>query len=182
VVVAARHTPGPPSSRDDGEDDEDEGTEAHSREEDTMDMTDGGLEEEPIYAKTSRAPKKKAWPVGSNGLRKKRVMKTREYKDAKGYLRKYCASHVKPFLTNPAGSEDYSDYESVSSASEEPPEAGKQKKATKKAKEEMKPQVKKEETTVELPKQQSAPAKSKKPTTLAAGGRKKTLDSFFAKK
>jgi DNA polymerase delta subunit 3 len=150
-----------------------------------MDMTDGGVEEEPIYAKTNRAPKKKAWPVGSNGLRKKRVTKTREYKDAKGYLRKYCTSCIRHFLTNLAESEDYSDYESVNSASEEPPEPGTQKKATKKAKE-TKPKVKKEETTVELPKQgsftQSTSAKSKQPSKLATGGRKKTLDSFFAKK
>lgn len=83
--------------------------------------------------------------------------------------------------------EDYSDYESVNSASEEPPEPGTQKKATKKAKEAAKPSIKKEEIATPLPKQgsfkqSSAPAKPKQSSSQGAGGKKKTLDSFFAKK
>lgn len=88
MIVANRHTPGPPSSRGDGDDEDDEGTENTSRDEDAMDTTYGGIEE-PKYAKVNRAPKKKTWPIGSNGLRKKRVVKTREYKDAKNYLREH---------------------------------------------------------------------------------------------
>lgn len=59
-----------------------------------MDMTDGDGETEDIkYAKVSRGTQKKKkageWPVGRNGLRKKRVLKEREWTDEKGFLRTF---------------------------------------------------------------------------------------------
>ncbi|KIM33153.1 hypothetical protein M408DRAFT_14022 [Serendipita vermifera MAFF 305830] len=171
VVAAPRHVPGPPSTKggttENDEEEEDE-PEQSSLGEDAMEMSDGV--EEPKYAKVNRAKKSK-WPLGANGLRKKRIVKTREFTDKRGFLQM----------------EDYSEYESVNSESEQPPDpAAKGKKATKEVK------VKPEPVEQEIPKlakqssfKESAPAKPKpKPKQSATGGttKKKTLDSFFAKK
>jgi hypothetical protein len=89
VVAAPRHIPGPPSSREDGteNDDDDEEPGQSSLGEDPMEMSDDAIEE-PKYAKTTHATKKsKKWPVGANGLRKRRILHTREYTDARGFLR-----------------------------------------------------------------------------------------------
>jgi DNA polymerase delta subunit 3 len=57
-------------------------------------------EEAPKYAKVSRA-KKKAWPVGANGLRKKRIVKSRQYTDDKGFMGKSsCYYKCHPYLTD----------------------------------------------------------------------------------
>jgi hypothetical protein len=91
VVIAHRHTPGPPSSREDGGDEEDEDDDQSAKnplgeEDEAMEVSDNPSEKIQ-YAKNSRSQKKKAWPVGSNGLRKRRTVKTRQYTDARGFLR-----------------------------------------------------------------------------------------------
>ena len=88
-MLAPRHVPGPPSSKFDtgGEDnDEEDGTaEASIEEDEPMETSE---RDEPMYAKTKRATKKqKGWPVGANGLRKRRVVKTRESTDKRGFIR-----------------------------------------------------------------------------------------------
>jgi hypothetical protein len=88
-VAAPRHIPGPPSSREDGTENEDdpEEPEQSSLGEDPMEMSDDAIEE-PKYAKIVRTTKKsKKWPIGANGLRKRRIVQTREYTDARGFLR-----------------------------------------------------------------------------------------------
>lgn len=170
VVLAPRHVPGPPSSKFDtgGEDnDEDEEAEPSIEEDEPMETSET---EEPMYAKTKRPTKKqKAWPMGANGLRKRRVVKTREYTDKRGFIQ----------------TEDYSEYESVDSESEQPPEPTKAKKkggnsGTAGSR------VKKEEPEVKLPKagtsKESTTAKPKPKPGPAPQGGKKTIDSFFQKK
>ncbi|KAI6039732.1 DNA polymerase subunit Cdc27 [Pisolithus marmoratus] len=62
----------------------------------SSDADDMDTDDEPIVKPKKRAPKKVV-PVGRNGLKKKRVIKTRTTTDAKGYMQ----------------TEDYSSYESV---------------------------------------------------------------------
>ncbi|KAH9899811.1 DNA polymerase subunit Cdc27 [Cubamyces lactineus] len=74
------------------------------------------MEEDKPKPKPRKKKEKKVIPVGRNGLKKKRVMKSRMTVDAKGYM----------------VTEDYSSYESVDEeeAEEEPPKKGRGKKAT----------------------------------------------------
>lgn len=142
--------------------------------------------EEPKYAKASRT-KKKAWPVGANGLRKKRVVKSREYTDSKGFMGELVIqAYTVHFTSSPiyVAIEDYSEYESVNSESEQPPEpSSKPKKsakntdsqATSKGAAENKP------AASTLKKSSSSKPKQEGSTTTARG-KKKTLDSFFQKK
>lgn len=86
VVTAPRHVPGPPSTRGgttENDEEEDE-QEEESLGEDPMEMSDGV--DEPKYAKANRTKKAK-WPVGANGLRKRRLVRTREFTDKRGFLR-----------------------------------------------------------------------------------------------
>lgn len=49
------------------------------------------MADEPVPApKTKKRRPKKVVPVGSNGLRKKRVIKSKESLDPKGYTSKWC--------------------------------------------------------------------------------------------
>jgi hypothetical protein len=82
--------------------------------------------------------------------------------------------------------EDYSEYESVNSESEQPPDpAAKSKKAPKEPKAKAEP-VEKKEPAAKLTKQSSfkeTAAPKPKPKQAATGAtKKKTLDSFFSKK
>ncbi|KAJ3559182.1 hypothetical protein NM688_g496 [Phlebia brevispora] len=67
-------------------------------------------DDEPVKPKPRKRKEKKVWPVGRNGFRKRRVMKSRMTVDDKGYMGMFI--------------EDYSDYESVD---EEETEAEKEK-------------------------------------------------------
>jgi hypothetical protein len=83
--------------------------------------------------------------------------------------------------------EDYSEYESVNSESEQPPDpAARSKKAPKMVKAKAEP-VEKKEPTAKVVKQSSfkesaAPKPKPKPKAPTGGTKKKTLDSFFSKK
>jgi hypothetical protein len=80
--------------------------------------------------------------------------------------------------------EDYSEYESVNSESEQPPDpAAKSKKAPKEAKAKAEP-VEKKEPVAKVAKQSSfkESAAPKPKPKQAATTKKKTLDSFFSKK
>nr|GAT46742.1 DNA polymerase subunit Cdc27 [Mycena chlorophos] len=115
---------------------------------------------------TKPAPKprkpKKVVPVGKNGLKKRRVVKSKQSLDAKGYI----------------VTEDYSEYESVDEEEEEPaPAKGKGKEKPKeKEKEKEKPKPK--------PAANPAPAKPKpKPSGPSkAAQSSKGIASFFTKK
>ncbi|KAG8835224.1 hypothetical protein FRC17_004786 [Serendipita sp. 399] len=170
VALAPRHTPGPPSTKfDTAEEDEDEEAEQSSLGEEVMETSE--REEEPTYAKVKRATKKKGWPVGANGLRKRRVVKTREFEDDRGFMQ----------------FEDYSEYESVNSESEQPPEPVTTKKASQKASSSSKPSRNQEDTSkVTKPdpaKDGDATAKPKpKPKAPSKSSGKSTITSFFQKK
>lgn len=132
------------------------------------------MEEEEVKPVPKKKRTKKVVPVGSNGLKKRRVVKSRMTTDAKGYmgmqfiyhLYKNCVSHFSYLVT-----EDYSEYESVD---EEEPE-------------EPKPKAKKP-----VAKSKKAEAVEKKPTktitksksTSSLKGKKSTggLMDFFGKK
>ncbi|KAG9023487.1 hypothetical protein FS842_005714 [Serendipita sp. 407] len=186
VMVASRHTPGPPSTKFDtgGEDEDEDEAEAEQSslgEEELMETSD--KEDEPTYAKTKRTAKKKktAWPVGTNELRKRRVVKTREFEDDRGFMQY----------------EDYSEYESVNSESEQPPEpvsvsvsaTTTTKKAAQKTASTSKPQKQQQQDAKKFTKavppaaregDSSAKAKPKAPAKGSAG--KNTIASFFQKK
>lgn len=110
------------------------------------------------------------------------------------YVRFLNCSRMRVKLTFCIEMEDYSEYESVESASEEPPEPSSTQKAKKSTTtKEVKPKVKKEEVTVkkeEAPAtlfrkgsfKESAAPKPKPKTVATSKGNKKTLDSFFGKK
>ncbi|KAG8795112.1 hypothetical protein FRC16_010233 [Serendipita sp. 398] len=188
VMVASRHTPGPPSTKFDtgGEDEDEDEAEAEQSslgEEELMETSD--KEDEPTYAKTKRTAKKKktAWPVGTNGLRKRRVVKTREFEDDRGFMQY----------------EDYSEYESVNSESEQPPEpvsvsaTTTTKKAAQKTASTSKPQkqqqqqqqqdAKKFTKAVPPPTNKEGDSFAKaKPKAPAKGTGKNTIASFFQKK
>ncbi|KAG1726365.1 uncharacterized protein EDB91DRAFT_60920 [Suillus paluster] len=92
---------------------------------DEVDQTDVDLltssageeeEEEDLKPQAKKRKSRKVVPVGRNGLKKHRVMKSRTTTDAKGYMQ----------------TEDYSSYESVSE-DEAPPEDAKKSKGKKKA-------------------------------------------------
>lgn len=98
-----------------------------SEEEDSEDVPTQDLEvdEEPVpVQKAKKRRPKKVVPLGSNGLKKKRVMKSRQTTDAKGYMSRL-------FLPCPLGYsltfflvfEDYSSYESVGDGEEPEPVA-----------------------------------------------------------
>ena len=55
---------------------------------DDVDMADGTTPE-PEPKKTRKKREKKATPVGRNGLKKKKVTKTKKTMDDNGYMRKY---------------------------------------------------------------------------------------------
>lgn len=84
-VVQARQ--GPPSPQHsplgDTDDDDEVATESEALGDEDVQMEG---EDEPSYAKKERK-QKKAWPVGTNGLRKERVVKQRMFQDARGFLR-----------------------------------------------------------------------------------------------
>ncbi|PBK72434.1 hypothetical protein ARMSODRAFT_954132 [Armillaria solidipes] len=126
---------------------------------DDVDMAD-----ETAPAPKKKRKEKKVIPVGRNGLKKKRVVKSRESIDAKGYM----------------VTEDYSSYESVDEE-EEPPAAAKAKSKTSK--------VNKVEEDSDAPVPKPKPL-AKKGSKLVASTRKpsngktgqQTMMSFFGKK
>ncbi|TFL01967.1 DNA polymerase subunit Cdc27-domain-containing protein [Pterulicium gracile] len=130
----------------------------------TMDESDHSREVKPLPKQ--RKPKKVV-PIGANGLKKKRVVKTRSKTDEKGYQ----------------VTEDYSDYESVDE--EEPAPAPKVKAPAKPSAEKPKAEVKPEkppaaattESSKPKPKPKPQP-KAKAPATKGAAGQAK-LGNFF---
>ncbi|KIK78148.1 hypothetical protein PAXRUDRAFT_834711 [Paxillus rubicundulus Ve08.2h10] len=115
------------------------------------------LEDEPIVPQKKRK-QRKAVPVGSNGLKKRRVVKSRTTTDAKGYMQ----------------TEDYSSYESVEECEEAAPLKPKGKKKIVQAKvEEPKPKAMVKE---------EAPSKAKMKTATKPGGgasKRGGLHNFF---
>ncbi|RDX55687.1 hypothetical protein OH76DRAFT_1372104 [Lentinus brumalis] len=121
------------------------------------------MEEDTPKPKPRKKKEKKIIPVGRNGLKKKRVMKTRTTVDAKGYM----------------VTEDYSSYESVD---EEEPEEEKKKPKGRKAPAASKPKKSSDD--------EPAPAKSKPPARTGSikaksagtkAGAQGSLKDFFGK-
>ncbi|KAK0467124.1 DNA polymerase subunit Cdc27 [Desarmillaria tabescens] len=138
---------------------EEEEEEEPSKEGDNVDMAD-----EAVPAPKRKRKEKKVVPVGRNGLKKKRVVKSRESIDAKGYM----------------VTEDYSSYESVDEE-EEPPVAAKAKSKPSK--------VNKvdEDSDAPAPKPKPLARKGSKlaaPTRKVSNGKtgQQTMMSFFGKK
>ncbi len=140
------------------------------------------MEEDTPKPKPRKKKEKKIIPVGRNGLKKKRVMKTRTTVDAKGYMgtsvcdrdvrRAHCVSL---FVVT----EDYSSYESVD---EEEPEEEKKKPKGRKAPAASKPKKSSDD--------EPAPAKSKPPARTGStkaksagtkAGAQGSLKDFFGK-
>jgi len=90
VEKVSRAASGPPSTVHTDDDDymKDEGTSYEEKDDDD----DVEMEDEPVVkSKVVRKPReKKVIPVGSNGLKKRKVTKTRKVADANGYL---CEAH-----------------------------------------------------------------------------------------
>lgn len=97
----------------------------------SSDADDMDVDDEPIVKKPKKRRPAKVIPVGRNGLKKKRVVKTRTTTDAKGYIRMYSFRGIVLILdSHTLETEDYSSYESVeeSEAQSEQPAKGKGKK------------------------------------------------------
>ncbi|KAK0217840.1 DNA polymerase subunit Cdc27 [Armillaria fumosa] len=126
---------------------------------DDVDMAD-----ETVPAPKKKRKEKKVIPVGRNGLKKKRVVKSRESIDAKGYM----------------VTEDYSSYESVDEE-EEPPAAAKGRSKT------LKVNKADEDSDAPVPKPKPLAKKGSKlvaPTRKTSNGKtgQQTMMSFFGKK
>ncbi|KAI0052277.1 hypothetical protein FA95DRAFT_1377918 [Auriscalpium vulgare] len=142
--------------------------------------TDGDVEmavdEEDIQSAPEPAPiakpkrkVKKEIPVGRNGLKKKRVMKSRSTMDDKGY-----------FVT-----EDYSSYESVDEEEREPPKAAKGKKppaAAKKVEGGPPQEEKKVPQKLQVRNSMSGTGAAKAKKATAPAKAKATLNNYFTKK
>ena len=90
---------------------------------DDVDMADGTTVEP---KKVRKKREKKTIPVGRNGLKKKKVMKTKKTMDDNGYMRKYLIWLCVPYMVNRwLGTEDYTDWESVDEAEPELPSRAK---------------------------------------------------------
>ncbi|KAI0755467.1 DNA polymerase subunit Cdc27-domain-containing protein [Irpex lacteus] len=159
--------------------------EAIGDDEDVVMADDSDVDVPPVKPKRQRKPKKVV-PVGKNGLKKRRVVKSRMTTDAKGYM----------------VTEDYSEYESVDEeeADEEPPKPKpKPKKAPAKAKEKeastekvKEKEKESEKDSTDKEKEKKEPKKGFKPglkrsgSSASAGGSKVThkgsLMNFFGKK
>ncbi|KAF8159528.1 DNA polymerase subunit Cdc27 [Crassisporium funariophilum] len=162
----------PPATTDDEEQETD--VSVVCKNEEDVDMAD----ESAVAPKIRKKREKKVVPIGSNGLKKKKVTKTRRALDENGYMR----------------NEDYSDWESVDENAEpEPPAPPKVRRKPVVVKEDGNPDVppppapKEVEATANktVPKTTTAPAAVKpKPVKKAAGKVKeqKGLLNFFGPK
>ncbi|KAI6033403.1 DNA polymerase subunit Cdc27 [Pisolithus marmoratus] len=121
----------------------------------SSDADDMDTDDEPIVKPKKRAPKKVV-PVGRNGLKKKRVIKTRTTTDAKGYMQ----------------TEDYSSYESV----EEDIKVEQTTKSKSKSKKDNNEQPKTEEPPAE---KQSVNNKPKVAPKRKGGAKRGSLLNFF---
>lgn len=140
-------------------------------------------DDEPVK-KPRKRKERKVWPKGQNGLRKRRVMKSRMTTDAKGYMGAY--RYYVSFTSNLSTvTEDYSEYESVDEEDVEVDEtkpkrsAAKSKKATTPTEERKSIRASDAETSrkakpVEKPKRSGSSAGTKN----AQG----SLKTFFGKK
>ncbi|KAI0375700.1 hypothetical protein BV20DRAFT_959727 [Pilatotrama ljubarskyi] len=172
VEKASASRPAPRKPEPESEPTEDEDVEmAQEPEPELIQEQDDNPKPRPLKKK-----EKKIVPVGRNGLKKKRVMKSRMTVDAKGYM----------------VTEDYSSYESVDEevAEEEPPKKGKGKKANASSvapSKTKKPASTDADASDEEPAAKPKPvartsstAKSKK-TTSAKGNAQGSLKDFFGK-
>ncbi|KAL0953777.1 hypothetical protein HGRIS_004961 [Hohenbuehelia grisea] len=129
-----------------------------------MDEENSDVEEKPIVKPKAKRKAKKVIPVGSNGLKKRRITKSRSTVDDKGYM-----------IT-----EDYSSYESVGEDEEQPeskPSKAKAKPKTSKPDEPTAKSSKPDEPT-------AAAAKSSKPqekSSASAGGKSDSKDGSSVK-
>lgn len=156
---------------------------------DDADMADGTASEP---KKTRKKREKKIIPVGRNGLKKKKVMKTKKTIDGNGYMRKYLfSSYVFFMVDRRIGTEDYSEWESVDEEVEpEPPSRPKRKpKAVSVKKEdestEVSPVPDSKDSIVEalqVPQNTPAPAAKKKQSKAKAKPQKGLLNFFGPKK
>ncbi|KAJ6580930.1 DNA polymerase subunit Cdc27 [Mycena capillaripes] len=123
------------------------------------DPMDADADAEPSKPAPTKRKPKKAVPVGKNGLKKKRIVKSKSRIDEKGYM----------------VTEDYSEYESVDEEEPAPPPKGKakakEKSTTDAAPAKLKP----------APKPVPAKAKPKPSGGSSKGGQQTGLASFFGK-
>ncbi|KAJ7860421.1 DNA polymerase subunit Cdc27 [Mycena olivaceomarginata] len=119
-------------------------------------------------APVKRKPKKVV-PVGKNGLKKKRVVKSKSHIDDEGFM----------------VMEDYSEYESVDEEEPAPAPKGKKKSTSKSASDAAPAPAKTKAAAAPKPKPAPAPAKSSKPKPSGGSGAAKsgqpTVASFFGK-
>ena len=145
------------------------------------------VDDEPPEVKPKRSRKKvgkEALPVGKNGLRKKRVMKSKTSLDAKGYMGEWTLEvRLSPAADNPPLSpvtEDYSSYESVDE--EEPEEEVKPKKlASKPSGSKLKRNTSSKETKAP-PKELKKRASVGRGLTSKQSAGQSSLTNFFGKK
>ncbi|KAJ3504223.1 hypothetical protein NLJ89_g8047 [Agrocybe chaxingu] len=164
LVERASHAPSTVISSEDPDD-----TEESMQQDEDVDMAEP--DEPVVKPKTKRKPKA-VIPVGKNGLKKRKVTKTRKTLDANGYM----------------VTEDYSDWESVDADAEPEPPVPKPK--TKKS-----VAVKKEDENTDIPPAKEkpkekepapvkkiatkpAPATKSKPAAKVAGGKQQKLNFF----
>lgn len=146
------------------------------------------VDDEPAEIKPKRQRKKaekKIVPVGRNGLKKKRVVKSKMSTDEKGYMGTLLwISPVRGHNTESVSSvtEDYSSYESVDEEEPEEPEKPKRKLTSKSSESKSKPKA-------SSSKESKAPSKEvKKRASMGGGSSSKisagqsNLMSFFGKK
>lgn len=176
-VKKTKPSPAPQAEETEPEPEADEET-AQTEEEDHSMQVD---EEQPVYPKAARKKKeKKEVQVGKNGLKKKRVIKTRKEKNKKGYTGQ--PALLVPQITGEGSllsvNVDYSSYESVD---EEEPELEPVKKPRKMGpKVQAKIQVK-TETPASGSENDAKPPKPK-PKAVGRAGSKQNLLGFFGKK
>lgn len=137
-----------------------------------QDQEDISMEEEPVQKRPKKI--KEEWPVGRNGLRKRRTEKERMSIDDKGYMGEWLEASFQSvvFLRCVAlAVETYSEYESIASESEEPSleevkKAGRKVKAVKKG-------IGKEKTLKSLTKEESITESSEKKNKAGSGSASK---------
>jgi DNA polymerase delta subunit 3 len=183
-------------TRRDEDEEEEEGEEKHKTEGDAIKLEDVEMAETSKPKTTRKKKEKKVIPMGKNGLKKRKVMKTRkEIKD--GYMGRPCLINDRHDIDNNAVTEDYSDWESVDEEDMEgtldPPKTkGKGvAKASKIAKKEPEEEEEKlaataglseesqQETAAPTKSTVKPPAKPSKRTSASSKGGQKSLANFF---
>lgn len=146
---------------------------------------------EPVPKIKRKKAVKKIIPIGRNGLKKKRVIKTVTTTDAKGYFGEksyllFCWLQTSTDSASYAVSEDFSEYESVSEeeSEPEPPKTTKKKSGDKAGGMKKAATLKTEEDSVAskpAPKAKPKPKVSSSSAKASGNGQKGGISAFFGK-